>query len=91
MDDQNGKRVSPFRLPMAVAQNLDSRFYFDQALFRRRHRDTPGKKEAGQGLYVPAAQTAPRDESLGLPSAHQLILNGMWLEDILWEKPNADF
>jgi putative FmdB family regulatory protein len=29
-----------------------------------------------------AAQTAPRDESLGLPNTHSLILNGMWLEDI---------
>jgi hypothetical protein len=62
---------------MAVAQNFDSGFHFNQALFRGRDGNASGKKEAGQSLQMSAAQTTPRHENLGLPSPHCLILNGM--------------
>lgn len=76
---------------MAMAQDLDSRFHFDQTLFRGRHWNATREKEAGQRLHMSAAQAAPRDESLGLPSPHLLILNGIWLEDASREQCYADF
>ena len=44
------RAVLTVRLPMAVAQHLDSGFHFDQALFRGRHRNVPRRERNWPGF-----------------------------------------
>src|SRR5580700_565446 len=75
------QRVFPVCLPMAVAQYLNARFNFDQALFGWGDAEAPWEKETSQRLAMSAAQSASWHKLLRyrLRSSHTLILNGSGL------------
>jgi hypothetical protein len=78
MHNNHSQRVFPVLLPMAVAQDLHTGFDFDQTFFGWKQWNSPGQKEAGDGLDVSATQTASRHKFsyCRLRSSHNLILNG---------------
>jgi len=49
---------------MTVAQHLNARLDFEQALFRRGKQIPPSQKIPGNGLRMPAAKHAAREEGL---------------------------
>ncbi len=59
MHDDDGQRILPVRLPMALAQHADAGLDFDQAFLVRRQREMATEQEAANGLQMPAAQKSP--------------------------------
>ena len=78
VDDDHRQRILPVALPVAMDQDLDAGFDFDEARLGRRQSEAAGEEEAGQSLPMSAAEAAPRHESrrFRLHSLHCLILNG---------------
>ncbi len=62
MHNDEGRRVSPITLPVAVAEDLDAGLKLDHALFSRRQNNATGEEKAGERLQVSAAQAAPREK-----------------------------
>jgi len=62
VNNDDGQRVLPIGLPMALAQNANAGLDFDVAFFRKRQINPPGKKETGERLHVAAAKNAARNK-----------------------------
>jgi len=84
MNENQRERFLPFRLPMAMAEHLDSRLNFDQAFFGFGQREASGQQKACNCLNVAAAKESPwtKFADLKLPPRrcarrHLVILTGL--------------
>ncbi len=64
--DDDGQGVGSVRLPVTMAQHLNTRRDLDEPLLRHGQIEPARQQKAGDGLHMPTSQPTARHEGFGL-------------------------